>query len=132
MWSDDQWAQLDGTTTAALRLGPTLLSGMSFSWEKCTSLQDGPDYTSPQQDTYIRVLDGIIYELREAGETVDFRSSEPNSTVARTTLRRHLRLDDGLIACESNAWCSAVPEFHRAAAVLPGCRVLRILDPLET
>lgn len=132
MWSDDQWAPLDGTTTAALRLGPTLLSGMSFRWEKCMSLQDGADGTSSQQDTYIGVLDGIIYELREAGETVDFRSSEPNSTVARTTLRRHLRLDDGLIACESNAWCSAVPEFHRAAAVLPGCRVLRILDPLET
>ena len=61
MWSDDQWAPLDGTTTAALRLGPTLLSGMSFRWEKCMSLQDGADGTSSQQDTYIGVLDGIIY-----------------------------------------------------------------------
>tara|TARA_B110001452_G_scaffold149984_1_gene124813 strand:+ start:1246 stop:2472 length:1227 start_codon:yes stop_codon:yes gene_type:complete len=119
VWSDQQWAPLDGTTTAALRLAPTLLSGMSFRWERSSD------------DTYVGVLDGVICELRESGESVDFRSSEPDVAVARTVLRRHLRLDDGLIACESEVWRSALPQFRRTAAVLPGCRVLRILDPLE-
>lgn len=119
VWSDDAWTPLDGTSTAALRLGPTLLSGMSFRWERT------------REDTFVGVLDGVICELREAGESVEFRSSDPDIAVAKMLLRRHLRLDDGLVACESDLWRGALPQFRRAAAVLPGCRVLRILDPLE-
>ena len=115
------WELLDGAGPRALRLAPTLLSGMSFRWER-----------REETDSFLGVLGGTVFELREQGEAVAFRSSGPDANAARALLRRHLRLDDGVVTCEVASWREALPRFARAAEALPGCRVLRILDPLET
>jgi N-glycosylase/DNA lyase len=119
-WSE--WQVLERTGPRSLRCAPTLLSGMSFRWWR---RKEGEE----EEETFLGVLDGTICELKELDAAVCFRSSNPDT--ARALLRKHLRLDDGVDACEVAPWCEALPRFRRAAAAVPGCRVLRILDPLE-
>ena len=47
--------------------------------------------------------------MREQGEAVAFRSSGPDANAARALLRRHLRLDDGVVTCEVASWREALP-----------------------
>ena len=94
----------------ALRLAPTLLSGMSFRW-----------HPSAAGSIYVGVLGDCIYELREDDATVHWRVCGPaDSDRARAQLREHLSLDRGVTA---SAWAGAgqLPvQFFHAAAALPG------------
>ena len=121
-WSE--WQVLERTGPRSLRCAPTLLSGMSFRWWRH---KEGEE----EEETFLGVLGETIVELKELDAAVCFRSSDPDTDAACALLRKHLRLDDGIDACEVAPWCEALPRFRRAAAAVPGCRVLRILDPLE-
>ena len=121
-WSE--WQVLERTGPRSLRCAPTLLSGMSFRWWR---RKEGEE----EEETFLGVLGETIVELKELDAAVCFRSSDPDTDAACALLRKHLRLDDGIDACEVAPWCEALPRFRRAAAAVPGCRVLRILDPLE-
>lgn len=121
-WSE--WQVLERTGPRSLRLAPTLLSGMSFRWWR---RKEGEE----EEETFLGVVEDTICELKELDAAVCFRSSNPDTDAACALLRKHLRLDDGVDACEVPTWREALPRFRRAAAAVPGCRVLRILDPLE-
>ena len=107
---------------ATLRLAPTLLSGMSFRWRK--------EHAS---GTFIGVLGTDIYELREDEHGTYFRATHSvAAAAARKTLRKHFRLDDGVITSCYPPWRALdLQLFERAAAAIPGVRVLCILDLLE-
>lgn len=106
----------------ALRLAPTLLSGMSFRW-----------HPSAAGNIYVGVLSDCIYELREDDATVHWRVCGPaDSDRARAQLREHLSLDRGVTA---SAWAGGgqLPvQFFHAAAALPGVRVVSVLSRLES
>ena len=117
-----EWQVLERTGPRSLRCAPTLLSGMSFRWWR---------RKEEEEETFVGVLDDTIFELKELDAAVAFRSSDPDTASACALLRKHLRLDDGVDACKVPTWRQALPRFRQAATAVPGCRVLRILDPLE-
>ena len=114
-----------------LRLGPTLMSGMSFRWTRVVT-----DAPNPGTVAYFGVLGHTVYELRESPDTCWFRTHAPaagGADVGRAerAIRRHLSLDRGV---EATAWASdprVPPHFAASAAALPGIRVLSIPSHLE-
>jgi 3-methyladenine DNA glycosylase/8-oxoguanine DNA glycosylase len=128
----------------SLRLGPTLMSGMSFRWrhrhgegsydnkadshgyiESVSSLRDG---------SYIGVLRGTIFEAKEDGSTVWYRvhnanGEEPEDSEA--ALRAHLSLERGVDAASWAALPGTPVQFRKAAVALPGVRCLSILTHVE-
>ena len=138
-WASSPWRVLRDTPPTALRLAPTLLSGMSFRWRREES-----------SGTFVGVLGSRIFELREdeEGGTISFRAMRPEVAEEdvkvekedgedEAMLRLHLRLDDGVTPCSHAPWLNGpassvtLARFRRNAAALPGVRVLRILDTLE-
>ncbi|KAL3922494.1 MAG: hypothetical protein SGPRY_004541 [Prymnesium sp.] len=119
-----EWADLRASPSA-LRLRPTLLSGMSFRWQ----------YREPSR-SYLGVLGQTAFELREHEHTVTFRTLGSKQAAEQEQhvrlLRAHLSLDRG---CDiQKKWLDrtkdAPDQFLRAASVLQGVRVLTI-DRLE-
>lgn len=119
-----EWSDLRASPSA-LRLRPTLLSGMSFRWQ----------YREPSR-SYLGVLGQTAFELREHEHTVTFRTLGSKQAAGQEQhvrlLRAHLSLDRG---CDvQKKWLDRtkdVPDqFLRAASVLQGVRVLTI-DRLE-
>ena len=111
----------------SISLAPTLLSGMTFRWQRSTA------------GTFIGVLDEQVVELCEDATGVTFRCSG-DATAAEQLLRAHLRLDNkSFCAYHNSAWSEGaiskeqrgLAEFRVAAANLPGVRVVQILSLLE-
>ena len=126
-WSDTAWTSL--ATHHTIQLAPTLLSGMSFRWARTAG--DG---------SFVGVLGKIIIEVRFEGQDLQFRCGDTShAEEAAALLRAHLRLDsdDG----ENEAalrWCdsgtnapAAVVRYRKCANILPGVRVVHILDAWE-
>ena len=121
---DMDWTPLP--FTGALRCAPTLLSGMSFRWSR----------VAETDDCFVGVLGSTTIELREEPSGgVSFRCRAKQRAEAAALLRSHLRLDEPA-AADHHEWhtCKlspAVKRFRQCASLLPGVRVLSILDPWE-
>ena len=112
-----RWHDL-GAPPRALRLAPTLLSGMSFRW-----------WYRAESSSFVGVLGSTIFELQETHSTTLFRQcNELKSSVshgdAESIIRAHLSLDRGP---SSVAWSDddGLPkQYQQAAKALPGVRVV--------
>lgn len=124
--SSDVWHDLL-TPPERLQLAPTLLSGMSFRWQRCGDCTD----------TFVGVLDDHAFELKQAAHTCYYRALGPASETAQgaALLRKHLSLDRGVDVRDWMQRATAAPPlFAKAAAALQGVRVLHIshLEALVT
>ena len=127
----------------SLRLGPTLLSGMSFRWRhrhgqgsyanKAHS-EGYLDSLSLLDGSYIGVLRDTIFEAREDDQTVWFRVHNPRKEPAESAeaaLRAHFSLGRGVDAASWTGLPTTPVQFRKAAAALPGVRCLSILSHVE-
>ena len=116
------WHSL-GVGPDALRLAPTLLSGMSFRWRR----------REQDDEVYVGVLGRTVLEVREDEHASYFRVILGDTSVEQALgmLRAHLSLERGVPTSHFLRHAHAPSQFVRAAAALPGVRVLNIGSHLE-